>query len=216
MPAIDIDRDAAREAAQHELAKPIYPKGELSHRVMDELGLLLQYLLVRGSMVPGGWFTLSVLAVVVVAAAVVAIRIARRSMRTDRGNDIVLFGPTDLSAAEHRAVAERGATAGDWAAAVRHRLRAVARQLEEYGVLHAAPGRTASELARDAGSALPQLAAEFDAAAAIFNDVSYGHLPATPDGYRLIADLDDHLRSRSPAGVPPPVPQGHGGWAPVR
>ena len=31
MPAIDIDRDTAHEAAQRELDKPIYPKASLSH-----------------------------------------------------------------------------------------------------------------------------------------------------------------------------------------
>ena len=59
-----------------------------------------------------------------------------------------------LTAAQHRATAESYAAEGNWAAAIRHRLRAVARQLEETGVLNPAPGRTANELARDAGTAL--------------------------------------------------------------
>ncbi len=33
MPAIDIDRDTAHEAAQRELDKPIYPKGSVSQRI---------------------------------------------------------------------------------------------------------------------------------------------------------------------------------------
>ncbi|MDA2990982.1 MAG: hypothetical protein O3B27_05430, partial [Actinomycetota bacterium] len=32
MPAIDIDREAAYEAAQHELAKPVYPRASLNDR----------------------------------------------------------------------------------------------------------------------------------------------------------------------------------------
>ena len=88
---------------------------------------------------------------------------------------------------------------GNWAAAIRHRLRAVARELEETGVLNPAPGRTANELAADAGEALPHLAGELIQAATAFNDVTYGERPGTQAAYQMIADLDDHLRSRSPA-----------------
>jgi hypothetical protein len=77
----------------------------------------------------------------------------------------------------------------------------VARQLEETGVLNPAPGRTANELARDAGAALPHLAGELSEAATAFNDVTYGEQPGTEDAYQMIADLDDHLRSRSPAAA---------------
>jgi hypothetical protein len=50
-------------------------------------------------------------------------------MRTDRGGRYALFGEHELSAAEHRATAEQYAASGDWAAAIRHRLRAVDRHL---------------------------------------------------------------------------------------
>ena len=65
----------------------------------------------------------------------VAVRVARRTMRTNRGGDYRCSAPHELSAAEHRATAEQYAAAGNWAAAIRHRLRAVARHLEESGVL---------------------------------------------------------------------------------
>ena len=147
---------------------------------------------------PGGWFTLSVLLILLAIAVVVAVRIARRTMRTNRGGGYALFGEHELSAAEHRATAEQYAAAGNWAAAIRHRLRAVARQLEESAVLDPVPGRTATELARDAGRAMPDLAAELTRAAEAFNDVTYGERPGTESAYRMIADLDDHLRSRTP------------------
>ena len=161
MPAIDIDRDAAHDAAQRELAKPIYPKPSLTERLSEWIDELLYRIVAEGSTVPGGWFTIAVLLILLlVVALVVAVRIARRTMRTNRGGDHALFGAHELSAAEHRATAEQYAAAGDWAAAIRHRLRAVARHLEETGVLDPVPGRTATELARDAGAALPDLAAE--------------------------------------------------------
>src|SRR5262249_47409296 len=152
-----------------------------------------------------------------VTAIVVAVRIAQRTMRTNRGSEYALFGDHELSAAEHRATAEQFAAAGNWSAAIRHRLRAVARQLEEGAVLDPVSGRTASELARDAGRAIPNLATQLARAAEAFNDVTYGERPGTEAGYRMVADLDDHLRSRTsgPAATAA-VPAASDGWAEVR
>ena len=199
MPTIDIDRDAAHEAAQHELAKPIYPKASLIDRLTDWIEELLTKLISEVASVPGGWFTISVLLILLAIAVVVVVRIARRTMRTNRGGGYALFGDHELSAAEHRATAEQYAAAGNWSAAIRHRLRAVARQLEESAVLDPVPGRTATELARDAGRAIPHLATELTRASEAFNDVTYGERPGTESAYRMIADLDDHLRSRTSA-----------------
>lgn len=217
MPAIDVDRDTAHQAAQRELDKPIYPKGSLTQRLYEWIHEMLFRLIEKGSSVPGGWFTVSVLFVLLVVAIVVAIRIVRRTIRTHRVGDYELFDAGQLSADQHRAIAERFAVEGNWAAAIRHRLRAVARGLEETHVLDPAPGRTANELANDAGARLPRLASELSQAATAFNDVTYGERPGTPAAYQLISDLDDHLRSRSAAGRPgPDQPATLHPWAPVR
>ncbi|MGY4709810.1 DUF4129 domain-containing protein [Mycolicibacterium sp. CBM1] len=204
MPVIDIDREAAHEAAQRELAKPIYPKESLTDRLSEWLDELLYRVILKGSSIPGGWLTIAVLAIVVLVAFVVAVRIARRTMRTSRG-DSALFGASELSAAEHRLTAESYAAAENWAVAIRHRLRAVARDLEETGVLTAVPGRTATELARDAGESLPSFAHQLRCAAMVFNEVTYGEQPGTEAGYRTIAELDDALRRHTAptAGVTP-------------
>ena len=204
MSAIDVDRDTAHQAAQRELDKPIYPKGSLTQRLFEWIHDLLFRLIEKGSSVPGGWFTLSVLFVLLVVATVVAIRVVRRTIRTHRGGDYQLFDTGQLSAHQHRAIAERFATEGNWTAAIRHRLRAVARGLEETRVLDPAPGRTANELAHDAGARLPHLAPELSEAATAFNDVTYGERPGTPTAYQLIVDLDDHLRFRPAANRPGP------------
>jgi hypothetical protein len=201
VPTIDIDRDAAHEAAQRELGKPIYPKPSLADRLVDFINELLYRLASASSRVPGGWFTLTILLILLAVALVVAIRIARRTMRTNRGRGHALFSEHELSAAEHRATAEQYAAERNWAAAIRHRLRAVARQLEENAVLDAIPGRTATELARDAGKTFPNLSSELVAAATAFNDVTYGERPGTESAYRMIADLDDHLRLHARAAT---------------
>ena len=217
MPTIDIDRDAAHEAAQHELAKPIYPKASLTDRILDWVNEMIYRLMEASASVPGGWLTLSVLGILLAIAIAVAIRIARRAMRTKRGGEYALFGERELSAAEHRATAEQYAAQGNWSAAIRHRLRAVARQLEESSVLDPVPGRTATELARDAGRAIPALAAELSRAAEAFNDVTYGERPGTEAAYRMIADLDNHLRSRTSASqITDAVPTAADSWAEVR
>jgi len=217
VPIIDIDRDAAHDAAQRELSKPIYPRGSLT----DQLGSLLEDLLFRimagGASVPGGWITIAVLLALVAVALVVAIRVARRTMHTKRGQRATLFGSAEMSSAQHRAAAESAASQGDWATAIRQRLRAVARHLEETAVVLPVPGRTATELARDAGQALPNLADELRRAATAFNDVTYGELPGTEAAYRIIADLDDHLLRHGVGDTTSPEASGAvDGWVEVR
>ncbi|MBI2699739.1 MULTISPECIES: DUF4129 domain-containing protein [Mycobacterium] len=216
MPAIDIDRDAAHDLAQRELNKPIYPRQTLTDAIIDKINEFLLKLLLKTSHISGGWFTVTVLLIVVAVAVFVAVRIARRTMRTNRGGDYQLFDAGQLSAAQHRATAEAFAAEGNWAAAIRHRLRAVARELEETNVLTQVPGRTANELAHDAGEALPHLAAELSQAATAFNDVTYGERPGTQAAYQMIADLDDHLRSRSAASTAVAQPAAQDSWAKVR
>jgi hypothetical protein len=217
LPAIDIDRDPAHQAAQRELAKPIYPKGSLTQRLHEWIHELLFRLVEKGSDVPGGWFTVSVLLALLIVAIVIAVRVARRTMRTHHGGDYQLFDTGQLSADQHRVAAERFAAEGNWTAAIRHRLRAVARGLEETEILDPAPGRTANELARDAGARVPHLAFELSQAATVFNDVTYGQRPGTPAAYQMIVDLDDHLRFRSAAGRPGlDEPAQVDPWAPVR
>ena len=199
MSTIDIDRDAAHDAAQAELGKSIYPKPSALELISDWLEEVLYRLTAGASKFPGGWLTVSVLVILLAVGIVVAVRIARRSMRSSRSDAAALFGDHMLSAAEHRATAERFAASGDWAPAIRHRLRAVARQLEENGVLDPVPGRTATELARTAGRALPGLAGELRTAAEIFNDVTYGEQPATEPQYRLIAELNAKLGKQTAA-----------------
>jgi hypothetical protein len=212
---LEIDSDAAHDAAQRELSKPIYPKPSLTDQLWAWLDDLIYRIFSAGSSVPGGWITIALFALVLVIAAVVAVRIAMRTMRTRRNGETPLFDGHELDAAEHRALAERSAAQGDWAFAIRHRLRAVARRLEETAVLTPAPGRTATELTRDAALPLPDLKDELRRAAEIFNDVTYGGRTATEAGYRVIADLDDHLRRAvvRHGDTPSTAPDD---WAPLR
>lgn len=218
MPTIDIDSDAAHEAAQRELAKPIYPKESLTDQLIGWIEDLLYRLAAQSASVPGGWLTVTVLAIVLAAVLIAVVHLARRALRSGRDEDPVLFDSHELTAAQHRRAAEDAAAAGDWAGAIRHRVRAVARQLEETGILAVMPGRTATELARDAAAELPHLADELRVTATAFNDVTYGEQPGDEDTYSLIVDLDTHLIARVRPGEADdaaPVPAADG-WAEVR
>lgn len=217
MPSIDIDRDAAHQAAQNELDKPIYSNASVGQQVIAWIHEQIYGLMQKVAAIPGGWVTATALLLVLGVAVAVAIHIARHTMQTRRGDSHTLFDTAQLTAAQHRGAAETHAAERNWTAAIRHRLRAVARQLEETGVLNPAPGRTANELAREAGAALPYLADELSQAAMTFNEVTYGDQVGTEAAYRMIADLDEHLRSWSSTAtsrVEPPVAVGS--WEQVR
>ncbi len=215
MSTIDIDRDAAHDAAQRELSKATYPRGSLTDQLLQWLDDLIFKVMAGGASVPGGWLTITVLLILVAIAVVVAVRVARRTMRTNRGRRSGLLGSSDVSSAAHRWAAKEAAAQGYWASAIKHRLRGIARHLEETAVLTAVPGRTATELADDAGRALPGQASELRSAATAFNDVTYGELPGTEAAYRLIADLDDQLLTHvTPRSVDSPAAPP--GWAEIR
>lgn len=84
-------------------------------------------------------------------------------------------------------------------------------------MLDPVPGRTATELGRDAGQVVPNLAAELRRAADAFNDVTYGERPGTETAYRMVADLDNNLRRHTAATTASPAaPTEAEGWTEVR
>ena len=111
----------------------------------------------------------------------------------------MLFDDRPRSAAEHRAAAEAQAAQGHWNQAVRERMRAVVRSLEERALLDVRPGRTADEAASEAGAVLPAHADRLHTAARDFDDVTYGGRSAAEGTYRRLATLDTDLERTKPA-----------------
>src|SRR6202000_2838024 len=103
-----------------------YPRGSVSQRIHEWIHELLYHIIEKGSSIPGGWLTIVVLLIMLIAAVVVAVRIMRPPIRPRRDGDYQLFDAGQLTAAQHRAIAERFAVESNWSAAIRHRLRAVA------------------------------------------------------------------------------------------
>ena len=195
-----VGRDEARRAAQRELSKGIYHQsqpGPLTRAFDAVIDWIERFLDRLAAGAPGGSSgALVLLALVLVVAAVVVWRTGpiRRGVRI-RQPHVELSG--DVGADEHRRRADEHAAAGRFAEAVRARMRAIVRELETRGVLDPRPGRTADEVARDAGAVVPTIAADLRAAAGAFDEVWYGGRPATPQSDALMRNADDRVRRAS-------------------
>jgi hypothetical protein len=199
-----IGRDEARELARRELEKQVYQRDRPSwlERAWDDFSDWLSSLFnqapdpeSQGS--GGGWTSVLIIVVIVLIAAALVVWLMR-GRRNPRSRQGPLLDAEPSTALDHRDAAERHAEAGEWAEAIRERLRATARDLEERAVLAARPGRTADELAAEAGEAVPELAEELTAGVRIFDDVWYGDRPGTPEGYARMKEPDARLRAARP------------------
>ncbi len=204
-----VGRRGGQRLARAELSKAIYhPQPSLAQRaahfVLEWLGRLFRA--TQG--LPGGWWGFVVLiALAVLLIAVVLSRtgpVARARRRRGEPGAAALA----RTARHHREAAARLAEAGDYAAAICERVRAIAAELDERGILAPRIGRTADEFAAEAGRALPPHAAGLLGAARLFDEVRYGRRPGTRRGYDRVADLDTAIaaaafrRSAAPAGAP--------------
>jgi hypothetical protein len=197
---VELGREEATRLAREELSKEIYR----AHRpglvqrligwLVDRAGELLDKV---AGVSPGGRAGLAVLALLVVVA-VVAVRLRVGPVGRRAATDPALFTGRARTAAEHRAAADAHAARGEWAEAVRERLRAVVRSLEERAVLDERPGRTADEAAAEAGLALPSCAEDLRGAARLFDDVWYGGRPAGPGSDAALRALDERVRATRP------------------
>jgi hypothetical protein len=185
-------RDEAREAARRELEKSDYDEAKppLTYRLIMWVIDKIQELLSHAAGVPGGGLGVLLMVVVVgllVAVVVVRLRPTMRNPHTDE-----LFGTGHVrTAAEHRVLAESAVARGDFAEAVRERLRAVVRQLEERGVLDPRPGRTAIEISTETARSLPALADPLRRAATTFEQIWYGGRRADSSDYAVLVGVDD-------------------------
>lgn len=199
-----IGADEAREMARRELEKQVYQRDKPSwlQRAWDSFSEWLQDLFSQTARPEtqgdgGGWVSLIVIGLIVLAAVGLVFWLMR-NRRNPRSRQGPLLEDEPSTALDHREAAERHAAEGRWAEAIRERLRAIARDLEERAVLAARPGRTADELADEAGEAVPELAEDLRTGVRIFDDVWYGDRPGTPEGYATVKDLDERLRAARP------------------
>ena len=192
-----ITRDTAREEAERELRKNDYHLTDESpvQRAIDWLFDRLNELFENAvSVTPGGLPSLLLIVVVLVAMAV-ALRLGLGpaglvDALTDRRR-----GARATTPEEYREEAERLAADGAFKEAVRARFRAIIRELELRAVLDERPGRTAGEIAREGGAAVPAIAGDLRSVAATFDRLWYGDKPAGAADYTMVKEADDRIRA---------------------
>lgn len=196
-----IGREEAAEQAARELLRSQYARESFIDRMLryfnEFVGDLLD--LAAGGGSAGGIVAAVLILLLLLTVAAVIYWQVRRGRRLRAAVPGELFGTRRLTAAEHRQAAEQHAADGRWTEAIQERLRAIARDLEDRALVDGMPGRTADELAAEAGHALPPFAADLAAAARSFDDVTYGDVPGTRAAYESMTSLDVRLAAARPA-----------------
>jgi hypothetical protein len=192
---VQPDRGTARDWAVQELTRQEYQDAQpgLGERALRWLWDLINRAELGGSAPPVP--ALILISVVVAAVIFYAVRRSGGLHRTARRKSAAVLPVTATTAADHRAAAERHAQAEQWDLAVVERFRAIARELEERALLSPQPGRTAREVARDGGSALPDLGPDLLRAADWFDEVSYGHRSVGAPAEQAVRTLDERVRT---------------------
>jgi hypothetical protein len=186
-----VTRNGAQTAARNEFARRGYHRNDpsLVDRALAWFFKRLGKLLDAGARhAPGHATGFVLLALVLIGVVVLVIARVGVLRRSTRAHTEAIFGGEQVTAADHRRRADDFAGQQLWAQAIRERLRAIARELEERGVLDPRPGRTAAELSREAATQLPALAGELSAATSTFDAVWYG-------GRTAVAADDQQLRA---------------------
>ncbi len=194
-----MTREGAAQAAHDELSKRIYQQAQpsITQRIFSAILNWFAdayHRIVNAT--PGGAVGLLIIVAAVAALVVVLLRRRGVSGRIRSRDDSGLELPPEQTSDALRAEADALAAGGDWAGAVRARLRAVVRSLEERGVLDPRPGRTAAEVAAEAGSERPELRDPLWKGALTFGEIWYGRRPATAADDRVMRELDAAVSRR--------------------
>jgi len=195
--------DEARRVLVGELSRDEYAASRptLLDRVASAFWDWLSGLRFAGVDGAGGLLLLVVLVVVAVVVAVLLVRhgVPRLTRRSERGAGL-FEGGDDRDADDLRRAAAAAARAGDHTTAVAEQFRALARALDDRGLVAVTPGTTAHEVARVAGVALAGEREALHAAARSFDEVRYLDRPGTDEAWRRLVALDERLAAaRVPA-----------------
>lgn len=201
-----IDRDTGREWVENELSKQEYSATDLTP--LEQIGRWISSVwdsLVNAALRSNSpWLLLLVALALAAIIALIVWRIRRTGLRRT-GLPLSAFDPV-VSLPEPgpwRESAARAAQAGNHRAAVIDASRAIFAVLSVKRIISLESSATASELARDAESALPDHAAAVHSVAEVFNDLLYGDRRGgrgradqdLPEIYARLCELDRTLSS---------------------
>ena len=187
-----VTREGARRAAHDELLDRRYRDAQpplIVRLVGSAIRKFLELLDRAAGSAPGGRLGVLLLALLLAGfVAVVLVRLRPGGRHT--ASAAVFTNGRTLTADEHRTLAEQAAASGQWAEAVRERLRGIVRELEARGVLEPRAGRTAGEVARDGSASVPTIAEPLLRATQTFDEIWYGGRRAQASSYDALVAAD--------------------------
>lgn len=191
-----LTRDGARDDARRELTDRRYHADDpsLPARLLSWLQDQVMSLINHVQHVTGAsaWWLLGILLAVIAVVVVIRVKLGPLSRRAR--SSTALDSDATLGATDHRRLASEHTRAGRWADAVREHMRAIATDLEERTIVPPRPGRTAHELATEAGPAIGDGAAALRTAAELFDTIWFGGREATAEHARTLAEADRQIR----------------------
>jgi hypothetical protein len=193
------DPDEVREAADEVLSRPEF--GEAPRTLLQQIADWIRDLFGDSrppsseASGPGdggsGVLTLVLLVVIIVLVVLVIRALLRqpRLRRSDEDPEPTIEVTEHLSASSWDELAAGHEAAGDWKEAVRCRFRALLERLVDREVIDEVPGRTTGELRAEVTARAPGAAADFTAAADVFDEAWYGEDDTGPEELRRVVDL---------------------------
>jgi len=198
---IVIGAEEARRRAESELSKAKYAGpppwlNDLLERAYERIRRLSELVLQPPGAGQGGinWVFIVTMLVLLSVIALVIWKVGLPRWSRSR-RDVTVGTDPSRAPADYRIGSQRAADAGDWLTAVRERFRATVRALEELTILDVRPARTAWEVAILASRLIPDARAALDGAAGTFNDVIYGHRPASSEDYLHMCGWETQILS---------------------
>jgi Domain of unknown function (DUF4129) len=195
-PPLDPSGAEARSQLRRELLHPEYHRQNVVQEILRWLSRKVGGGLDRASQASLlSTLMAMVVLVVVVGTLVWLVLQARRTAHENEQKQAVLTDEV-VGADELRARAEAALEAGRFGEAVVDAFRAVAVRQVERGRLVDAPGATAHEVAEALAGEYAQTAGDVHRSARVFDEVLYGHRPATREQAAAVLALDDSLPVR--------------------
>jgi hypothetical protein len=192
-PPLDPSASEAHSKLRRELLHPEYHRQNLLQEIVRWLTRQVGGGLDRASEAPPlSTFMAMVILVALVATLAWLVSRARRTAQEKEQKQTVLTDEA-VSADELRARADAALDAGRFEEAVVEGFRAVAVRQVERGRLADAPGATAHEVAEALAREYAAMADDVHRSARLFDEVLYGHHPATREQAASVLALDDGL-----------------------
>lgn len=168
----------ARRWLLAELSKPRYEKRNLLDRVTEWIARAFSQAVASDGRV--SWVKLLIALAIFAALAAGVVWLIARTRRTRRGSgeEQPIIDRT-ITAADHRANAQRAFAVGKYAEVVISTFRAVATAGVESGVVEDRPASTAHEVTTQLGAAFPDARAETEHIGALFDEAAYGERSIT-------------------------------------